>query len=160
MSGPNILLATALCFPSRTAILPSSDRTLCITTSATVKLCETVSSSRLKSKHPWWSHRVLVMNLDMTEDILKTAEQDERTDRPSNRPCFRENEGELRRNENETLGRQIYRNRKKNKLEGGVQCWLFNYVFVWYNRRHFMTRKSTWCPQRVSMESNRRFGFS
>lgn len=76
VSGPNILFATALCFPSRTAILLSSDRTPCITSSATVKLRETVSSSRLKSRHPWWSHRVLVMILDMTEDILKTAERD------------------------------------------------------------------------------------
>lgn len=70
LSGLRSLLPTALSFPFWMAILPSSKRTLCRTASATVKVCEIFSSRRPKSKEPWLSHRVLMINLEIIEVIL------------------------------------------------------------------------------------------
>lgn len=59
--------------PSWMANLPSSKRTFRRTDSATVKFCAMVLSRRSKSRQPWLSHRVLMMNLEITEVILKRS---------------------------------------------------------------------------------------
>lgn len=81
LSGLIICPPTSFCRPSWMAILPSSKSTLRRTSVATVKLCPIFSSRRLKSKLPWLSHRVLMMNLEMISVILKRVQ-------PSGLQCY------------------------------------------------------------------------
>lgn len=72
LSGLRHFPTTAFfCLPSWMAMLPSSKKTLVRTESSTVKLWARRAFRLSKSKHPRLSHRVLVINLETTEDILK-----------------------------------------------------------------------------------------
>lgn len=71
LSGAKRLSPTTFCLPPRMANLPSSKRTLRRTESATVTFLVMIAFSVSKSKPPRLSHRVFVINVEISEVILK-----------------------------------------------------------------------------------------